>query len=117
MKRHFFARTLEDEGLYEKFTSRIEVVIKAQHTIEGNSGTIGTMVYYEDLSEITSKEKVKLAWIKDKAIKLVLDEKYQKLSNATQRKFYLLETYGYCSTDSADIIEYLALLKKLAEEK
>ena len=116
MKRISFTSTQVGEVDFEKFTCRVDISVKHIHTFEGNGGIASTMVYYEDLTEITTKEKMKLAWIREKAIALALDEKYQKLSNATQRKFYLLETYGYCSTDSADIIEYLGMMKKLAGE-
>jgi hypothetical protein len=115
MKRKFFHRTIEDDDLFERFTSRLDIVIKHMHTEAGSEHGPGSMVYYEDLPEITSKEKVKLNWIKDKAIALALDEVYQKLSNAKQRQFYLLETYGYCSADSVEIMEYLGMMKKLAE--
>ena len=116
MKRISFASSQVGEVDFEKFTCKIDIAVKHMHTFEGNGGIASTMVYYEDLTEITTKEKVKLTWIKEKALALALDEKYQKLSNAKQRTFYLLETYGYCSADSADIIEYLGMIKKLAGE-
>ena len=117
MKRRSFAFTSEQDSQFEKFTSQVEITVRGKpDTVIGNGGILASVVYYEDLAETTEKESLKLTWIKDKAIKLALDEKYQKLSNATQRKFYLLETYGYCSTDSADIIEYLGMMKKLAGE-
>lgn len=116
MKRQFFNRTVPDDVSFEKLTVRNDVVTRHIHSVDGKEYGCGTMVYYEDLTEITTKEKMKLTWIKDKALSLALDEKYQKLSNAKQRTFYLLETYGYCSADSGDIIEYLAMIKKLAGE-
>jgi len=116
MKRQFFNRTVPDDVAFEKLSIQPDIIIRHLHSVDGKEYGCGTMVYYEDLVDTTSREKTKLTWIKDKAIKLALDEKYQKLSNATQRKFYLLETYGYCSTDSADIIEYLGMMKKLAGE-
>lgn len=117
MKRRFFARSMEDEGLFEKFTSRLDVVIKTIHSCEGNGGICGSMVYYEDTQEITDTETAKLNWVKEKALALALDTKYGALTNNKQRQFYLLEIYGYNSGDALEIIEYLAMMKKLAEGK
>jgi hypothetical protein len=108
---------MEDEGLFEKFTSRIDVVVKTIHSCEGNGSICGSMVYYEDTQELAESERVKLNWIKEKALSLALDIKYGVLTNNKQRQFYLLETYGYNSIDALDIVEYLAMMKKTAEGK
>jgi preprotein translocase subunit YajC len=88
MKRRSFLFTSEQDAQFEKFTALAEITIKGKpDTVIGNGGILSSIVYFEDLTEITTKEKTKLTWIKEKATDLALDEKYQKLSNATQRNF------------------------------
>ena len=116
MKRIFFPRKTQDDE-YESFTNDETHLIKHQDTIEGNGNVIGTMIYYEVTDTLMVKEKSRVNWIKEKTQSLALDNKFSALTNNTQRKFYLLENYGYNSVDALDIIEYLAMMKKLAEGK
>lgn len=117
MKRKSFPFGDKGDSDLEKFTNDQNHLVKFIHTSEGNGGAWQTVLYYEDTTQLIQVEKTKLTWIKEKAIELALDTKYQALSNNTQRKFYLLETYNYNSVDAMDIIEYVAMMKKLQEGK
>jgi hypothetical protein len=106
------------EGAKElfRFTEREDVSVHFVHTVMGDSGYMLTVVYYNFTGDLTKKEECKLTWIREKALSIATDEKFLALTNHKQRQFYLLERYQINSVDALDIIDYLAMLKKIKGE-
>jgi hypothetical protein len=104
------------EAEFKSFTEDLNNVIKRYETVIGNGDGLATMVYFERLGETTQKESAKLTWIKEKAQHLIIDDRFNSLSNKKQRELYLLDKYTINSSDAEDIIEYLNMIKKIAGE-
>lgn len=116
MNRICFPFTLAGDTDLHKFTSKPEVIIRKIATVIGNGGFYETVIYYDNLGDITAKDNAHLNWIKEKSLHVMADKKFEILLNNKQRQFYLLEKWGINSVDALDIIEYLNMCKKIAGE-
>lgn len=109
-RRVFPAHTTEGKDPFQTFTEQEDI-----NVLKVSEYASGTMVYFEMKEHISAVEKEHLTWVQRNAPAIEANNDFSKLTNKRQRELYLLEQYSLNSADAGDVIEYLAMKKKVVE--
>jgi hypothetical protein len=110
-RRVFPGHTTEGKDPFQTFTEQEDI-----NVVKVSEYASGTMVYFELKAHLLTEEITNLSRVKNSASRIEGDVPFSKLTNKRQRELYLLEQYSLNSADAGDVIEYLAMKKKVNEE-
>jgi hypothetical protein len=109
-RRYFGWPVVGTPDPFQKFTEQEDIAV-----VRVDEAANGTVVFFEMKEHLLSDEMFKLNFIQKTVPPIEADPGFAKLTNKRQRELYLFEQYSLNSADASDVIEYIAMKKKVSE--